>query len=244
VAVFSASPARDPAAAWRVLLAADAGVDRHAASPSPSAGRKLTGGESGFGGIECSAPLRWTRLTLLRLVAVIALVVCLGLWRFLRSPIGTVLVAIRENEQRAGFIGYHTNRYKLLAFVASASLTALAGVLSTFNHRFASADPMNIAFSGELLAMVVIGGMRSFLGPALGALFYILFREFLSIYTANWLLVFGLLFVGFIVFSPEWAGGRGRARCWRPSGPSRRTDAAMAARKVGSARRRCRRVHP
>ena len=50
--------------------------------------------------------------------------------------------------------------------------------------------------------MVVIGGMRSFLGPALGALFFILFREFLSIWTANWLLYFGLLFVGFIVFSP------------------------------------------
>ena len=50
--------------------------------------------------------------------------------------------------------------------------------------------------------MVVIGGMRSFLGPALGALFFILFREFLSIWTENWLLYFGLLFVGFIVFSP------------------------------------------
>ena len=50
--------------------------------------------------------------------------------------------------------------------------------------------------------MVVIGGMRSFLGPALGALFFILFREFLVIYTETWLLYFGLMFVGFIVFSP------------------------------------------
>ena len=50
--------------------------------------------------------------------------------------------------------------------------------------------------------MVVIGGMRSFLGPALGALFFILFREFLSIWTPHWLFYFGLLFVGFIVFSP------------------------------------------
>ena len=50
--------------------------------------------------------------------------------------------------------------------------------------------------------MVIIGGMRSLLGPALGALFYILFREYLSIWTPNWLLFFGLLFVGFIVFSP------------------------------------------
>src|SRR6185312_6919035 len=53
------------------------------------------------------------------------------------------------------------------------------------------------------IAMVVIGGMRSFLGPALGALFFILFREFLSIWTPHWLFYFGLLFVGFIVFSPS-----------------------------------------
>jgi hypothetical protein len=59
-----------------------------------------------------------------------------------------------------------------------------------------------VSFSGELLAMVIIGGMRSLLGPALGALFYILFREYLSIWTANWLLFFGLLFVDFVVFSP------------------------------------------
>ena len=72
-----------------------------------------------------------------------------------------------------------------------------------FNHRFASAEPLAVAFSGELIAMVVIGGMRSFLGPALGALFFILFREFLSIWTPHWLFYFGLLFVGFIVFSPS-----------------------------------------
>jgi branched-chain amino acid transport system ATP-binding protein len=192
---------------------------------------ELTGGESGFGGIERTPLFEDTR-RYYALVAVIALLACLALWRFLRSPIGTVLVAIRENEQRAGFIGYHTNRYKLVAFVASASLTALAGVLSTFNHRFASADPLNIAFSGELLAMVVIGGMRSFLGPALGALFYILFREFLSIYTANWLLVFGLLFVGFIVFSPNGlVGVAARLMApFRPKAPD--LDAAMSARRV------------
>jgi ABC-type branched-subunit amino acid transport system ATPase component/ABC-type branched-subunit amino acid transport system permease subunit len=192
---------------------------------------ELTGGESGFGGIERTALFEDTR-RYYALVAVIALLACLALWRFLRSPIGTVLVAIRENEQRAGFIGYHTNRYKLVAFVASASLTALAGVLSTFNHRFASADPLNIAFSGELLAMVVIGGMRSFLGPALGALFYILFREFLSIYTANWLLVFGLLFVGFILFSPSGLVGVAERLLapFRPKAPD--LDAAMSARRV------------
>ena len=81
-----------------------------------------------------------------------------------------MLLAIRENEQRAQFIGYPTLRYKQIAYVLSATLTGLAGVLFAFHHRFASADPTSIAFSGELLAMVIIGGMRSLLGPALGAL--------------------------------------------------------------------------
>ena len=166
---------------------------------------EFTGGESGLGGV--------TRATVLNVdlerdanyywvVATIGMAVCILLWRFHRSPVGSVLVAIRENEQRARFIGYPTNRYKLIGFVFSAIVVAIAGTLSVFNHRFASAEPLAIAFSGELIAMVVIGGMRSFLGPALGAIFFILFREFLSIWTPHWLFYFGLLFIGFIVFSP------------------------------------------
>ncbi|MCI0753736.1 branched-chain amino acid ABC transporter ATP-binding protein/permease [Teichococcus vastitatis] len=190
----------------------------------------LTGGENGFGGITRYEALADAG-TYYIVAALVGLGVLLGLWRFHQAPAGTVLVAIRENEQRARFVGYSTNRYKLLAYVLSASVTALAGVLSAYNHRFASAEPMAIAFSGELLAMVVIGGMRSFLGPALGALFYILFREFLSIYTPNWLLFFGLLFVGFIVFSPDGLVGVGQ-RLLQPFRKKQVEDAAMSARRA------------
>ncbi|MDQ2955232.1 MAG: branched-chain amino acid ABC transporter ATP-binding protein/permease, partial [Pseudomonadota bacterium] len=164
-------------------------------------------------------------------VAAVALAVCYLLWRFHRSPVGSVLVAIRENEQRARFIGYPTNRYKLIGFVLSAIIVGIAGTLSVFNHRFASAEPLAVAFSGELIAMVVIGGMRSFLGPALGAMFFILFREFLSIWTHHWLFYFGLLFIGFIVFSPTGLVGV----AGRLIAPFRRRvieAAAMAARKT------------
>src|SRR5690606_37314743 len=135
-------------------------------------------------------------------VAVTAFLVIFVLQRFVRSPLGTVLVAIRENEERARFLGYPTTRYKLICFTAAATVAGLAGVLYVFLHRFASADPMLPTFSGELLAMAIIGGMRSFLGPALGALLYVLFREFLSQWTPDWLFYFGLLFVGFILFFP------------------------------------------
>jgi len=166
---------------------------------------EFTGGESGLGGVTRASVLgvnlESDRIYYI-VVAAIAGVIVYLLWRFHRSPVGTVLVAIRENEQRARFIGYPTNRYKLIGFVLSATVVAVGGILTVFNHRFASAEPLAVAFSGELIAMVVIGGMRSFLGPALGALFFILFREFLSIWTPHWLFWFGLLFVGFIVFSP------------------------------------------
>jgi branched-chain amino acid transport system ATP-binding protein len=165
----------------------------------------FTGGENGLGGVTRASWFgidlenRWVYYAL---VALVGLAVIGGLHRFHRSPIGRVLVAIRENEQRARFIGYSTVRYKQIAYVLSAVLTGFAGVLFAFHHRFASADPTAVSFSGELLATVIIGGMRSLLGPALGALFYILFREYLSIWTPNWLLFFGLLFVIFVVFSP------------------------------------------
>src|ERR671912_2636597 len=99
----------------------------------------FTGGESGLGGVmratvlglnlERDAVYYWV-------VAAIGLAVTFLLWRFHRSPVGHVLVAIRENEQRARFIGYPTNRYKLLGFVVSATVVGTAGVLSVFNHRF------------------------------------------------------------------------------------------------------------
>src|SRR6266581_2102391 len=196
----------------------------------------VTGGESGLGGVVRPAVLGadlgspWIYYWL---VAAISFLTVYLLWRFHRSAVGHVLVAIRENEQRARFIGYPTDRYKLFAFTASAAVTALAGTLSVFHHRFASAEPISVQFSGELLAMVVIGGMRSFLGPALGALFFILFREFLSIWTPHWLLLFGLLFMGFIVFSPTGLIGVAE-RLYAPFRARVIEAAAMAAREIAA----------
>src|SRR6185295_18606646 len=85
---------------------------------------ELTGGESGLGGVTRSRVLGldleydWSYYGV---VAAIGLAVCYLLWRFHRSPVGSVLVAIRENEQRARFLGYPTNRYKLIGFVLSAA---------------------------------------------------------------------------------------------------------------------------
>jgi len=197
---------------------------------------EVTGGENGLGGItrpQLGGVSFDSAVPYYALVAGVAFVAVLALWRFHRSPLGTVLVAIRENEQRARFVGYPTNRVKLTAFVVSAGLTGLAGMLLAFNNRMTSAEPISVAFSGELLAMVIIGGMRSFLGPALGALFFVIFRDSLSRVTENWLLFFGCLFVAFIVFSPTGLVGlyeRATAR-WRKTVEG---DAAMAQRLAGT----------
>ena len=194
----------------------------------------FTGGESGLGGVVRPAigPLNLDDpVAYLVLVSLIGFAVLFVLLRVVRSPFGHVLVAIRENEQRATFQGYDTDKYKLGVFVLSATVTALAGVLLVFHHRLASADPTSVAFSGELLVMVVIGGMRSFLGPVLGALFYILFRELLSMWTPNWLLWFGLAFVGFILYSPNGLVGiwERLQRRWRPLPEE---GAAMSQRQI------------
>lgn len=166
----------------------------------------FTGGEGGLGGIEryTLGPLSLDDpIVFYAVTSGIAMATVYGLQRVIRSPVGHVLVAIRENQQRASFQGYDIDRYKLGAFVLSAVVTGVAGALLVFHHRLAAADGTSVAFSGELLAMVVIGGMRSLLGPALGVLFYSLFRELFSIWTDNWLLWFGIIFVGFVLFSPD-----------------------------------------
>ena len=153
------------------------------------------------------------------------------LLRLVRSPFGHVLVAIRENQLRANFQGYPVERYKLGVFVISAVVTGFAGGLIGFQNYLVSAEAVSVPFSGELLAIVVIGGMRSMLGPALGALFFILFRELFSIWTSDWLLWFGLIFVAFVLFSPDglvgiWA--RLSKRWW----PQPEESAAMSRRKI------------
>lgn len=194
----------------------------------------VTGGEDGLGGLKRGSigPFGLDNsLNYYVVVALIGLGVLYLLLRLVRSPFGHVLVAIRENQLRATFQGYPVERYKLAVFVISAVVTGLAGALVGFQNYLVSAEAVSVPFSGELLAIVVIGGMRSMLGPALGALFFFLFRELLSIWTTDWLLWFGLVFVGFILYSPDGLVGiwTTLSRRWRPAPEE---SAAMSRRNI------------
>ena len=192
----------------------------------------FTGGENGLRGIRRPDVLGVDlddQTTFYVLIALVVFLAAVLIWRVIRSPFGRVLVAIRENEQRALFVGYPVRRHKLIAFVLSTTALGLAGGLSAYLHYFVSADRVHVVFSGEILAMTVIGGMGHFLGPPLGALFFILFREILSEYTAAWQFYFGLLFMAFILFSPMGLIGLGE-RLLAPFRRYAEDVAAMAAR--------------
>jgi branched-chain amino acid transport system ATP-binding protein len=195
---------------------------------------ELTGGEDGIGDLQRGGfgPVRLDNSEVYyAFLALIALGVLYVLLRVTRSPFGHVLVAIRENQQRASFQGYPVDRYRLGVFVLSAVVTGLGGALLGFLTYLVSAEAVSVELSGELLAMVVIGGMYHILGPALGVLFYILFRELFSIWTSNWLLWFGLVFVAFVLYSPAGLVGvwDRLKRRWRPAPEE---AAAMSARHI------------
>ena len=195
---------------------------------------EVTGGEDGLAGLKRGriGPFSLDNaLAYYIAVALIGLGVLYVLLRLVRSPFGHVLVAIRENQLRATFQGYPVERYKLAVFVISAVVTGLAGALLAFQTYLVSAEAVSVPFSGELLAMVVIGGMRSLLGPALGALFFILFRELFSIWTPNWLLWFGLIFVAFVLYSPTGLVGIW-ATLQRRFWPASEEAAAMSQRRI------------
>jgi branched-chain amino acid transport system ATP-binding protein len=158
----------------------------------------LTGGENGLSGIERGKPFGIDLGNQLVFYVVVAAVVLAGAyltWRVVNAPFGKVLQAIRDNEQRASFIGYPVRRYKLVAFVLSAVLVGTGGALFALLKQFVSADLTHVNFSGEILVMTVIGGIGTFLGPPLGALFYVCAREILSEYTTGWQFWFGIMFM-------------------------------------------------
>jgi ABC-type branched-subunit amino acid transport system ATPase component/ABC-type branched-subunit amino acid transport system permease subunit len=195
---------------------------------------ELTGGEDGLGGLARGrlGPFDLDNTNNYYVfVAILSLCALYVLIRVMRSPFGHVLLAIRENQQRAKFQGYAVDRYKLLAFVLGAAFTGFAGSLMGFQNYFVSAEATSVTFSGELLAMVVIGGMHNILGPAFGALFFILFRELLSAWTSNWLLWFGIVFIGFVMFSPSGLVGLW-AKISRHFWPAPEETAAMSRRKI------------
>jgi len=120
--------------------------------------------------------------------------------RMVNSRFGRVIQGARSNETRLQTIGVATYRYRLTAFVISGVICGLAGVLQANFERFVSPDMMDWPRSGELMFMVILGGMGSLFGPVLGAAAFLVLSEVLSSITVHWHLIFGPLLILLVLY--------------------------------------------
>lgn len=122
----------------------------------------------------------------------------LGL-RIVNSPFGKTLQAMRENENRAKSIGFNIWRFKLIAFVISASFSGLAGCFYALLLNYVPLGSMHWATSGEVVMMTIVGGMGTLFGPMLGAIAVVLLRDIIGSYTESWNLIMGILFMAAVL---------------------------------------------
>jgi branched-chain amino acid transport system permease protein len=121
----------------------------------------------------------------------------------LASPFGRTLLAIRENERRARFLGIPIERHIWMSFSISCCFTALAGSLYALLNNFADPMGLHYSLSGEIVIMTVMGGMRAFWGPLVGAALFVVLQDYISSMTVNWMSFVGLIFVLVVLFFPR-----------------------------------------
>ena len=124
-----------------------------------------------------------------------------GLWRVVNSRFGLVIQGARSNERRMQAIGFPTYRYRLLAFVIAGTLCGLAGALLANHTEFVSPSIMFWTRSGDLIVMVVLGGMGSLFGPLIGAVVLLVLEEALSGVTEYWQIILGPLLLMVVLFA-------------------------------------------
>jgi branched-chain amino acid transport system permease protein len=125
------------------------------------------------------------------------------MWRLTHSAFGLGLRAIRENEQKARYLGVNVLRYRLIAFIIAAVYGALGGVIVAIPVGLAEPSIAYWVQSGNLVFMLLLGGYTNFFGPVLGAILFIFFQDQLMSYTEYWRLTFGVLLAVIVIFFPN-----------------------------------------
>ena len=160
---------------------------------------KFTGGEDGIQSVPRGRLLGVLDLsetmTMYWVVLVIFLLAFTIIYRAIHSPFGQVLKAIRENEPRALSLGYAPERYKLIAFVLSATLSGLAGATKALVFQLASLTDVHWTMSGEVVLMTLLGGLGTVFGPVVGAFFMVALENYLAQLGAWVTIVQGIIFV-------------------------------------------------
>lgn len=169
----------------------------------------FTGGEDGLSGFH-REPLHFFGHTLVLTTTPFYYFVlfffalgCFVLYRLLNSPLGHSFVAVRENARRLEFLGVNVPRLVWISFAISGFITGLAGALEAMLNNFTSPLELNWVLSGDFVIICVLGGMRSFWGPFVGAIIYVVVQDYVSGWTQNWMTVIGLIFVLAVLFFPR-----------------------------------------
>ena len=171
----------------------------------------VTGGDDGLTGWKrVPLDLGFTSFDILHddktfyFLVVLCLAIATGLMALLlRSPFGRTLLAIRENERRAVFLGIPVDRHIWLSFVISGAFASLAGTLYAYLDNFVDPRAFYWQQSGDFVIMAVLGGMRSFWGPLIGAAIFVVLQDKISSVTDYWMSILGLFFVCAVVFFPR-----------------------------------------
>ena len=180
----------------------------------------VTGGDDGLTGWKRQAiDLGFTKLDLLGsdtlfyyfVLAMFGLAVG-AMALILRSPFGRTLVAIRENERRARFLGIPVEQHIWLSFVISCFFVSLAGTLYALLSNFTDPRALRWDMSGNFVIMAVLGGMRSFWGPLIVAAIFVVLHDYVSSQTENWMSFIGVFFVVTVLFFPRGVLGIFRRR--------------------------------
>jgi branched-chain amino acid transport system permease protein len=171
--------------------------------------RGMTGGSDGMGiqwpntlfGVSQSTLLKPSVLFLVSWV-VLVLVTCV-LVQLMRTRFGAITEAIRDNEERARFIGIRTVVARAAGYARSAGVAGVAGLVSALNTGFVSPENLHWSVSAITLLMVVVGGVKSLAGPIVGAIVYFLFKDLLGEHATHSMAIFGAALIAVIVFSPD-----------------------------------------
>ena len=170
------------------------------------------GGEAGVSGDRTFGPLFFgvdfaQDLQIYYLAAIWVFIATVFMYLFTQTPAGRMANAVRDNPERAEFIGYSARRVRFISFCASGLFAGIAGGLFALNYEFITEENLNAATSGRVLLMAYIGGLGYFIGPIIGAVLLTLMNSLLSNYSNLWLLYLGVLFLLTVMFLPKGFAG-------------------------------------
>lgn len=171
----------------------------------------VTGGEDGLAGFgrqdihlgSLVIPIASSGTAFYYLVLVCFTIAVALMWMLLQSPLGHTWVAIRENRRRMEFLGIKVERYVWAAFAVAGFFTAFAGTLNALLFNFTSPQDLHWILSGNFVIMIVLGGMRSFFGPLIGVIIFVVAQDYLSSVTGNWMTFIGMIFVLIVLLFPK-----------------------------------------